>query len=87
MDKQPEYLTSEEMRLLEVMEQRLSTKFGPKRRFKLKERAAIHAELVAAGLDAEQRRNPDAVEAVFRELNAIDEVAAARRALGMPLAR
>jgi len=30
-------------------------------------------ELVAAGLDDEARRDPDAIEAVYRKLNAADE--------------
>jgi len=38
-------------------------------------------ELVEAGLDEEARRNPDAIEAVFRKLNADDEAEAARRNL------
>ena len=38
-------------------------------------------DLIAAGLDDEARRDPDAIEAVFRKLNAIDEAEAARRDL------
>ena len=34
---------------------------------------------VEAGLDDVARRDPDAIQAVFRELNAVDEAAAARR--------
>ena len=43
--------------------------------------AAMSAETptVEAGLDDVARRDPDAIEAVFRELNAVDEAAAARR--------
>jgi hypothetical protein len=39
----------------------------------------FYEELVEAGLDDEARRNPDAIEAVFRKLNAADEAEAARR--------
>jgi hypothetical protein len=35
-------------------------------------------------LDDEARRDPDAIEAVYRKLNAADEAEAARRALGGP---
>jgi hypothetical protein len=40
---------------------------------------ATDEELV---LDEEARRNPDAIEAVFRKLNADDEAETARRDLG-----
>jgi hypothetical protein len=41
----------------------------------------IYQELVEAGLDDEARRDPDAIEAVFRKLNAVDEAETARRDL------
>jgi hypothetical protein len=56
-------------------------KFGDKKRYSVREYMAIYQELVDAGLDDEDRRNPDAIEAVFRRLNAADEAKAARRAL------
>jgi hypothetical protein len=71
----------EEQRLLEIEEARLVVKFGDKKRYSDQEREAIHQELVEAGLDDEDRRDPDAIEAVFRKLNAADEAEAARRAL------
>jgi hypothetical protein len=74
---QPEFVTDEEQRLLEIEDMRLVVKFGDKRRYSGQEREAIHQELVAAWLD--DVRDLDAIEAVFRELNAADEVAAARR--------
>jgi hypothetical protein len=43
---------------------------------------AADEELVAARLDDEARRDPDAIDAVFKELNAADEAIAARRDLG-----
>jgi hypothetical protein len=76
---QAEFVTDEEQRLLEIDDMRLVVKFGDKRRYSDRERAAIHQELVAAGLDDVARRDPDAIEAVFRELNAADEAEAARR--------
>jgi hypothetical protein len=39
-------------------------------------------ELVEAGLDDEAMRNPDAIEAAFKELNAADEEAARRDLCG-----
>jgi hypothetical protein len=41
----------------------------------------LYQELVEAGLDDEARRNPDAIEAVFKNLNAEDEAETARRDL------
>ena len=76
------FVTDEEQRLLEIEEMRLVVKFGDKKRYSDREYEAIYQELVEAGLDDEARRNPDAIEAVFRKLNADDEAAAARRALG-----
>ena len=40
------------------------------------------ADLLRRGLDDEARRDPDAIEAVFKELDAADEAIAARRDLG-----
>jgi hypothetical protein len=39
------------------------------------------AHLLRRGLDDEARRDPDAIEAVFRKLKAADEAEAARRNL------
>jgi hypothetical protein len=77
--QQAEFVTDEEQRLLEIEDMRLVVKFGDKRRYSDQEREAIHQELVAAGIDDVARRDLDAIEAVFRELNAVDEAAAARR--------
>jgi hypothetical protein len=79
---QAEFVTDEEQRLLEIEDMRLAVKFGNKRRFSARERAAIYQELVDASLDDEARRDPDAIEAVFKKLNAADEAEAARRDLG-----
>jgi hypothetical protein len=38
-------------------------------------------DLIAAGLDDEARRDPDAIEAVYKKLNAEDEAETARRDL------
>ena len=60
-----------------------SYRFPPRRQpfDGLRAPAAMSAETptVEAGLDDVARRDPDAIEAVFRELNAVDEAAAARR--------
>jgi hypothetical protein len=80
--RQAEFVTDEEQRLLEIEDMRLVVKFGEKRRYSDRECEAIYEELVEAGLDDEARRDPDAIEAVFRKLNAADEAEAARRALG-----
>jgi hypothetical protein len=61
---------------------RLVVKFGEKKRYSDQECQAIYQELVDAGLDDEARRDPDAIEAVFKKLNADDEAEAARRELG-----
>jgi hypothetical protein len=79
--RQAEFVTDEEQWLLEIEEARLVVKFGDKKRYSDQEREAIYQELVEAGLDDEDRRDPDAIEAVFRKRNAADEAEAARRAL------
>jgi len=61
---------------------RLVVKFGEKKHYSDQECQAIYQELVDAGLDDEARRDPDAIEAVFKKLNADDEAEAARRELG-----
>ena len=76
--RQPDFVTDQEQRLLEIEDMRLVVKFGDKRRYSDREREAICKELVAAGLDDVARRDPDAVEAVFKKLNAVDEVIKAR---------
>src|SRR5580658_4236824 len=73
-----------EQRMLEIEDVRLVVKFGEKRRYSDREYEAIYEELIAAGLDDEAIRDPDAIEAVYRKLNAADEAEAARRALGGP---
>jgi hypothetical protein len=80
--RKSEFVTAEEHRLLEIEEMRLAVKFGNKKRFSAQEYEAIYQELIDAGLDDEDRRDPDAIEAVFKKLNAIGEAEAARRALG-----
>ena len=80
-DEGPPARAHEEQRLLEIDDMRLVVKFGDKRLYSDRERAAIHQELVAAGLDDVARCDPDVIEAVFRELNAADESEAARRDL------
>jgi hypothetical protein len=77
-----EFVTDEEQRLLEIEEARLVVKFGDKKHYSGRQYEAIYAELVEAGLDDKARRDPDAIEAVFRKLNAADEAEAARRTLG-----
>jgi hypothetical protein len=79
--QQSEFVTDEEHRLIEIEEARLVVKFGAKKRYSVREYEAIYQELVDAGLDIDEMRDPDAVEAVFLKLNAIDEAEAARRAL------
>jgi hypothetical protein len=73
---QEAFVTDEQQRLLEIEEMRLVVKFGDKKRYSDLEYEAIYEELVEA------RRDPDAIEAVFKELNAADEAIAARRDLG-----
>ena len=75
------FVTDEEQRLLEIEEMRLVVKFGNKKRYSDREYEAIYQELVEAGLDDEAWDDLDAIEAVFRKLNAVDEVEAARRDL------
>ena len=77
--RQAEFVNDEQQRLLEIEDMRLVVKFGEKKRYSDQECQAIYQELVEAGLDDEARRNPDAIEAVFKKLNAFDEAAAARR--------
>ena len=74
----PEFVNEVEHRLLEIEDARLAIKFGDKKRYSNQEYEAIRQELIAAGLDEVARRDPDAVEAVFKRLNEIDEVAKAR---------
>jgi hypothetical protein len=76
------FVTDEQQRLLEIEDMRLVVKFGEKKRYSDQECQAIYQELVDAGLDDEARRDPDAIEAVFKKLNADDEAEAARRELG-----
>ena len=64
------FFTDKQQRLLEIEDMRLVIKFGDKRRYSHREYEAIYQELVEAGLDDEARRDPDAIEAVFRKLNA-----------------
>jgi len=80
--RQAEFVNDGQQRLLEIEEMRLVVKFGDKKRYSDQECQAIYQELVDAGLDDEARRDPDAIEAVFRKLNADDEAEAARRELG-----
>ena len=80
--QQAEFVADEEQRLLEIEDMRLVVKFGEKKRYSEQECQAIYQELVESGLDEEARRNQDAIEAVFRKLNADDEAETARRDLG-----
>ena len=77
--RQAEFVDDEQQRLLEIEDMRLVVKFGEKKRYSDHECQAIYQELIEAGLDDVARRDLDAIEAVFRELNAVDEAAAARR--------
>ena len=79
--RQAEFVNDEQQRLLEIEDMRLVVKFGEKRCYSDQECQAIYQELVEAGLDEEARRNPDAIEAVFKKLNADDEAERARRDL------
>jgi hypothetical protein len=79
--RQAEFVTAEEQRLLEIEDMRLVIKFGDKKRHSDREYEAIYQELVEAGLDDEARRDPNAIEAVFKKLNAVDEAETARRDL------
>ena len=80
--RQAEFVNDEQQRLLEIEDMRLVVKFGEKKRYSDQECQAIYHELVEAGLDDEARHNPDAIEAVFKKLNADDEAERARRDLG-----
>jgi hypothetical protein len=75
------FVNDEQQRLLEIEEMRLVVKFGDKKRYSDREYETIYQELVEAGLDDEARRDPDAMETVFRKLNAADEAERARRDL------
>jgi hypothetical protein len=57
-------------------------KFGEKRRYSASEHEAIYQELVEAGLNHEAMRDPDAIEAVYKNLNAADEAEAASHLRG-----
>jgi hypothetical protein len=76
------FVTDEEQRLLEIEEMRLVVKFGDKKRYSDREYEAIYQELVEAGLDDEAWDDPNAIEAVFKKLNAADEAETARRDIG-----
>jgi len=78
--RRAEFVTDEEQRLLEIEDIRLVVKFGDKKRYSDSEYEAIYEELVEAGLNDIARRDPDAIEAVFKRLNAADEAEAWRRA-------
>jgi len=77
--RQTEFVNDEQQRLLEIEDMRLVIKFGDKKRYSDREYEAIYQELVEAGLDDEASRDLDAIEAVFKKLNAVDEAAAVRR--------
>ena len=79
--RQAEFVNDEQQRLLEIEDMRLVVKFGEKKRYSDQECQAIYQELVDAGLDDEARRDPDAIEAVYKKLNAEDEAETARRDL------
>jgi hypothetical protein len=76
------FVTDEQQRLLEIEDMRLVVKFGEKKRYSDQECQAIYQELVEAGLDDEAWDDLNAIEAVFKKLNAADEAEAARRDLG-----
>jgi hypothetical protein len=76
------FVTDEEQRLFEIEDMRLVVKFGDKKRYSDREYEAIYQELAEAGLVGDAWHDLDAIEAVFKKLNAIDEAIAARRALG-----
>jgi hypothetical protein len=78
---QAAFVTDKQQRLLEIEEMRLVVKFGEKKRYSEEEYEAIYEELVEAGLDDEARRDPDAIEAVFKKLNVVDEAETARHDL------
>jgi hypothetical protein len=75
------FVTDEQQRLLEIEEMRLVVKFGDRKRYSDREYEAIYQELAEAGLDDEAWDDLDAIEAVFKKLNAVDEAETARRDL------
>jgi hypothetical protein len=79
--RQAEFVNDEQQRLLEIEDMRLVVKFGEKKRYSDQECQAIYQELVDAGLDDEARRDPDAIEAVFKKLNAADEAGSKAQSL------
>jgi hypothetical protein len=79
--RQAEFVTDEQQRLLEIEEMRLVIKFGDKKRYSEEEYDAIYQELIETGLKDKASRDPDAIEAVFKKLNAADEAETARRDL------
>jgi hypothetical protein len=79
--RQAEFVNDEQQRLLEIEDMRLVVKFGDKKRYSDQECQAIYQELIEAGLNNDAMRDPDAIEAVFRKLNAADEAETARRDL------
>ena len=79
--RQAEFVNDEQQRLLEIEDMRLVVKFGEKKCYSDQECQAIYQELIEAGFDDDARRNPDAIEAVFKKLNADDEAETARRYL------
>jgi hypothetical protein len=88
---QAEFVNDEQQRLLEIEDMQLVVKFGEKKRYSDQECQAIYQELIEAGLNNEAMRDADAIEAVFRKLNAADEAETARRDLAnapltMPIA-
>ena len=76
--RQAEFINDEQQRLLEIEDMRLVVKFGEKKRYSDQECQAIYQELIEAGFDDDARRNPDAIEAVFKKLNADDEAETAK---------
>jgi hypothetical protein len=81
--RQAEFVNDEQQRLLEIEDMRLVVKFGDKKRYSDQQCKAIYQELAEAGLDDEAMRDPDAIEAVFKKLNAADEAEAATRDLAV----
>jgi hypothetical protein len=75
------FVNDEQQRLLEIEDMRLVVKFGDKKRYSDREYEAIYQELAEAGLKDEAWHDLDAIEAVFKKLNAEDEAETARRDL------
>jgi GTP-sensing pleiotropic transcriptional regulator CodY len=75
------FVNDEQQRLLEIEDMRLVVKFGDKKRYSDREYEAIYQELVEAGLKDKAWHDLDAIEAVFKKLNAEDEAETARRDL------